>query len=42
MKSGFTQSSPSFIGVRQGDTLSPDLFKLFYLKDFILYGVVLI
>ena len=29
MKSGFTQSFPSNTGVRQGDTLSPDLFKVF-------------
>ena len=29
MKSGFTQPFPSNIGVRQGDTFSPDLFKVF-------------
>ena len=29
MKSGFTQLFPSTIGVRQGDTLSPDQFKIF-------------
>ena len=29
MQDGFTQSFMSTIGVRQGDTLSPDLFKIF-------------
>ena len=29
MKNGFTQSFLSIIGVRQGDTLNPDLFKIF-------------
>ena len=29
MKSGFTQLFPSTIGAGQGDTLSPDLFKVF-------------
>ena len=29
MKSGFTQLFPSTIGVRQDDTLSPDVFKVF-------------
>ena len=29
MQNGFTQSFMSTIGVRQGDTLSPDLFKIF-------------
>ena len=29
MKSGFTQPFASNIGVRQGETLSPDLFKIF-------------
>ena len=29
MQNGFTQSFMSIIGARQGDTLSPDLFKIF-------------
>ena len=29
MRDGFTQSFMSTFGVRQGDTLSPDLFKIF-------------
>ena len=33
MKSGFTQLFLSTISVRQGDTLSPDLFKVF-INDF--------
>ena len=44
MKSGFTQPFASNIGVRQGDTQSPDLFKicindLFDVFDNDCYGV---
>ena len=32
LKSGFTVSSPVSVGVKQGDNLSPNLFKIF-IKD---------